>query len=710
MGAVGATSVEQTATVAARASHAGFRPEIQALRAAAILSVLLFHLWPNRLTGGYLGVDVFFVISGFLITSHLLRDIVHGQLSLPRFWARRIRRLLPASLVVLFVTAIAVLVLVPQRLWQQYLSEIIASTVYAQNWFLAANSIDYLGAANEPSPVQHFWSLSTEEQFYIVWPILIALALLGWRLAKKRTADAPLPRRLLFAILLVVTLSSLAYAVYASATDPSPAFFATTTRAWEFGAGSLLAFAATAWLHGRINDRVRGLMAWAGWLTIAVSVYLFTDNTVHPGLLTVIPVAGTVLVIWAGASPSRLSPTAITRLRPVQSLGDISYSLYLWHWPFIVILPIVAGRDPALPDRLIIILAAVVLGYLSYRLIEKPTLRLPLTPRGSTRRWFIGALIAALVVCALPATGFAIQARTIAAAEKAGERLAEEIPECFGAAAVGNEDTCADVLEGKPLVPGTATAAVDFDQLTKGCTAQRDEVVPVPCDYVGGDGSGISVALVGDSHAAHLTALALGLADRYNWRLSILNKGRCPFTDAERTTEERMRTACAEWSAAALELLQREKLDLVVTSQVSGVEFATSGDQSSDEAGVAGLESRWSTLIESGTRVVAVLDNPRPRKKVQTCLEQYWPTEVEKCGHEAVRAFLFDPQVTAVEHFSADEVFPLDFSDLECQNGFCPAVIGAVNVYRDNNHLTDTFVKTLVPIAIDRIPASFVER
>ena len=703
-------SVEQTVIVAARATHAGFRPEIQALRAVAILSVLVYHLWPNRLTGGYLGVDVFFVISGFLITSHLLRDSVHGHLSLPKFWARRIRRLLPASLTVLFTTGVAVLVVVPQRLWQQYLGEIIASTVYAQNWFLAANSIDYLGADNEPSPVQHFWSLSTEEQFYIIWPILIALALLGWRLSKKRTADAPLPRRLLFAILLVVTGSSLAYAVYASATDPSPAFFATTTRAWEFGAGSLLAFAATAWLHGRISEHLRGLMAWAGWVTIAVSVYLFTDSTVHPGLLTVIPVAGTVLVIWAGSSPSRLSPTAITRLRPVQFLGDISYSLYLWHWPFIIIVPIVTGHELRAIEKLGVILVALALAYLSYRFIEKPTLRLPLTPRGSTRRWFVGALVAALVITAVPVAGFAIQARVAADALAASKKFAAENADCYGAAAVGKDAACADVLADAPLFPTTAGAPLDSDQRMKGCTAERDEVVADSCSYVGGDGSGLTVLLVGDSHGAHITSLVLGLADEYDWNVSVLNKGRCPFTDAERTIEEPLRSACAEWNESATQLAKDERFDLVVTSQVSGVEFATSGSQSSDEAGVAGLETRWRTILDTGARIVAVRDNPRPIAKVQVCLEKYWPTRADKCGQDAETGFLFDPQVTAAEAFSPDDVTLLDFADLECQNDFCPAVIGGVNVYRDANHVTNTFMKTLVPFASERIPSSFVAR
>ena len=705
------TSANSPSTVAAApwvatVSAPVFRPEIQALRAVAILSVLLYHLWPNRLTGGYLGVDVFFVISGFLITSHLLRDSTRGFLSLPKFWARRIRRLLPASLTVLLVTGIAVLALVPQRLWEQYLGEIVASTVYAQNWFLAASSVDYLGSENEPSPVQHFWSLSTEEQFYVVWPLLIALALVLWRVTRKPAADATIPRRLLFGILLVVTVSSFAYAIYATATDPAPAFFATTTRAWEFGAGSLLAFAATSWLHGRLSDHVRGLMAWAGWITIAASVSLFTDNTVHPGLLTLIPVLGSVLVIWAGSSESRLSPSALTKLRPVQFIGDISYSLYLWHWPFIVVVPIVTGNSLGTRDKLVIIIVAFVLAYLSYRFIEKPTLRLPLAPRDSTRRWFIGALVAALIVAALPAAGFGLIAQSVAADKSRIDELITDDNGCFGAAVVGNEAECAAELDGLPLVPSTATAATDALPLPDGCIeVARDEHEADPCLYR--QGTGATVLLVGDSHAEQLRPMVLALADEYDWTVWVATKGRCAFSDAERTLEQLMRSACADWGRSALDFVEDKSVDVVLTSQVSGVEFAPIDRQSSDDSGVAGLVTRWQGVLDAGAKVVVIRDNPRPIPGVQLCLEENWPSAAQKCSAEPETAFLFDPQLAAAEEFSSDDVHLLDFADLECTTTECPAVIGGVNVYKDANHLTQTFVRTLGPIAIERLPAAF---
>ncbi|MGH2943554.1 MAG: acyltransferase family protein, partial [Solirubrobacteraceae bacterium] len=227
------------------------RPEIQALRALAVLTVVVYHLWPAAMPGGFVGVDVFFAISGFLITAHLVREVEKtGRLSIWRFWARRARRLLPAALLTLLACAVATLLLVPQLYWQQFLTEIGASTAYVQNWQLAADAVDYLAAENRPSPVQHFWSLSAEEQFYVVWPLLIVVAAV-WA-ARRRLAIA--------IVLALVTGLSLAYSITETAANPAAAYFVTPTRAWEFGAGGLLALLGT---RTRLPDAVRAALSWA---------------------------------------------------------------------------------------------------------------------------------------------------------------------------------------------------------------------------------------------------------------------------------------------------------------------------------------------------------------------------------------------------------------------------------------------------------------
>ena len=202
------------------------RPEIQALRAIAVATVVVFHYWPGLITGGYVGVDVFFAISGFLITGHLVREVERtAKVSLPGFWARRARRILPAALLVLLFCAVATYFWVPLNLWEQFFGEIRASTLYVENWNLAAQAVDYLGAENRPSPVQHYWSLSVEEQFYIVWPVLILIAM-----TLARRGSELLRRRSIAAMLVLLTVASFIYSVIATANDPAAAFFITPTR------------------------------------------------------------------------------------------------------------------------------------------------------------------------------------------------------------------------------------------------------------------------------------------------------------------------------------------------------------------------------------------------------------------------------------------------------------------------------------------------
>ena len=692
-----------------RSTTAGFRPEIQALRAIAIASVLAYHLWPNRLTGGYLGVDVFFVISGFLITSHLLRDSVDGRLNLPRFWARRIRRLLPASLTVLLVTAAAILVLVPQRLWQQFLGEIIASTFYVENWLLANNSVDYLAATNGPSPTQHFWSLSAEEQFYIAWPILIALTLMAWRITRKRADPSARaqPRHLLFGILALVAVASFSYAIYATATDPDPAFFATTTRAWEFGAGSLIAFAPAS---DRMSQSMRAALSWVGWFGIGASVLVFTGNTVHPGALTAIPVVSAILVIWAGASTARWSPTAATGLRPVQFLGDISYSLYLWHWPLIALVPIVSGSELGTVQKIGIIVISTALGFVSYRFIEQPTLRLSLSVGGSARRWIAGAAIAAFVVSVVPVAGIAVVTQVSARNEALAKQLATENAECFGFASVVNATACEARFDPNvPIVPSTTDAPDDVDPRGARCGINRADSDIDPCSYSGGDGSGTRVLLVGDSHAKQLLPLVYSFADENNWDVTILLKGGCPFMDATRDNDPVLAAACRPWNANVLEYIADNPFDLVVTSQRSGVGFLATDGLSSEQTAVAGVESTWRTVLDTGARILAVRDNPIPITGVQDCLERADPADTTACSRSRDESVLFDPQVDAAASIDSPDLYLADFTDLFCTASTCPAVIGGVNVYRDDEgHLTTTIISTLYPLAVERIPESFL--
>ena len=352
-------------SASATAARASVRPEIQALRAVAIGCVVLYHFWPAALPAGFVGVDVFFVVSGFLITGLLVRDAERfGRVRLREFYVRRIRRILPAALVVLSTCAVATLLFVPRIEWRPFLQQVLSSALYVQNWHLARDSQIPRRADLESTPVQHFWSLSVEEQFYLLWPLLIIAALwLATRLGRRRLA-------VIAAMLGVATVASFVHGVALTAQDHNLAYFSTLSRAWEFGVGGLLALAPV--IVGDRLRRTRAVATWLGLAVIAAAALTFTDHELFPGAIALVPVLGTAAVIWAGMPRAALSLAPVAALRPVQWFGDISYSLYLWHWPVIMFAPFIMGRPSQAPVMVLLLVVSIVVAAASKRWIEDP--------------------------------------------------------------------------------------------------------------------------------------------------------------------------------------------------------------------------------------------------------------------------------------------------------------------------------------------------
>ncbi|BDZ62822.1 hypothetical protein GCM10025873_26130 [Demequina sediminis] len=267
-----------------------FRPDIQALRALAVTLVVVYHLWPTRLTGGYVGVDVFFVISGYLITSHMWREAVEtGGIRLGRFWARRARRLLPSALTVLLVTAVASIWLLPAATVGSSLKEILASVFYGENWFLAASSVDYQAAESAASPVRHYWSLSVEEQFYVMLPLLLVGAI--WFARRARLPH----RRVVMGVIVSAALASFGYGLWLTAVSPA-AYFSTFTRLWEFAFGAVVAIAV-----GRVSGRP--WIAALGLVLIVGSAVAFDAATPSLAITRSFPSWGRPLSSSAAAAP-----------------------------------------------------------------------------------------------------------------------------------------------------------------------------------------------------------------------------------------------------------------------------------------------------------------------------------------------------------------------------------------------------------------------
>ena len=361
-----------TRTAPAPAPSSSHRSDIQGLRAVAVLLVVLAHAGVGLTAGGFVGVDVFFVLSGFLITGLLLAEArKRGSVSLLEFYVRRSRRILPAAALTLLVTDVAAFFALNFVRAGDGVRDSLYAAGFASNFRFAARGVDYFAEGDPPSPFLHYWSLSVEEQFYVVWPLLLSLALFGVAVRARRR-PATLRERRLLAVVLVLATASLAWSVRLTATAPTGAYFSPFTRAWELGMGATLAVAASS--LARAPSAAKVILGWAGLAAIAVAAVAFSEGTPFPGAAALVPTVGTALAIVAGmgAETPRLAVARLLALRPMLVVGDRSYAFYLWHWPALVLADAYAGRQLPVSGKLAVVAGAFVLSCVSYALVENP--------------------------------------------------------------------------------------------------------------------------------------------------------------------------------------------------------------------------------------------------------------------------------------------------------------------------------------------------
>ncbi|MEY4434141.1 MAG: hypothetical protein RIR16_181 [Actinomycetota bacterium] len=663
------------------------RADIQALRAIAVLAVIFFHLWPAGLTGGFIGVDVFFVISGFLITSHILNDMERGRFTVVQFWARRVRRLLPASFAVILVSSIAVMALARDSEQVTLLWESIAATFYFENWALAASAVDYLRQDNSTSPVQHFWSLSVEEQFYFVWPLLLLVALGVWALLKKRIEI----RWFALPILLILVVSSLIYSIYLTDSDPKVAYFSTFVRAWEFGAGALVAS-----LPGRdafnAPKLVRQFAAVAGFALIAYSALSFDEAMPFPSYWAAIPVAGTALVIWSNIHHGLMH--RIMALKPVQYLGDISYSAYLWHWPPIILLPLIQQSELGNLDKIVIFVGTLFVAAFSRRFIEKPFIKTKTSRPSISKKTLLATALASVLVAGIAGAGLSAAQNRIDA-ELAELAKAPVLEKCFGATArMADGELCENPQIIEPITPKAELASQDHPRISHpDCPSTNREETEVRLCSIGTPGGKLRILLIGDSHAAQFRTTLGVLAENKGWQFDSASKGGCALSYAARVQDSLLTESCRVWVANVLAKIAEKKYDLVVTSSLSGVTW--SKDPRFEQDPVKGFADIYRAINAMGTDVLVVKDNPRPVKKLSSCIlknEKTWPTD---CAVSPETAFLDDPLPEAVAQVGSTNTKLLSLDNIYCGPASCEPVIGKVLVYRDDNHISNTFAKTL---------------
>ncbi|WP_193750438.1 acyltransferase family protein [Curtobacterium luteum] len=668
------------------------RADIQGLRAVAIGLVVLYHLWPNRLPGGFVGVDVFFVISGFLITGHLVRSI--GTQPTPRllvdFYARRIRRLAPAAVLVIVFVLIASVLLLPATSLAPTGWSALASTLFSQNWYLASQSVSYLEAASQPSALQHFWSLSVEEQFYIVWPlVLLAVALVAHR------RRVPLIRALGTAVLVLGSLS-LVWSLIHTASDPDVAFFDTTARAWQFAFGAVIAL---------LPERVRlpGWLAWGGIACIAVATFAFSDSTPFPGAAALLPTVGAGLVIAARSSEDGVWSWAYaSRFGAVRWLGDVSYSAYLWHWPLIVLLPVALGHALGTREKVAIILATLVLAGASQRLVEEPFRRAPWLTARRRRSFVAGATAAAVLV--IGSIGSVGVSNAATATENAA--LIAKVTRgdsCYAAAALGNREC------------GTAFGKLDRDHLPESladkpvawqddCIDDITENTEKLCSL--GDPSGTETVLLwGDSHAGAWSS-AFDIAGKINhWKVIVAARNKCPSSlvaPDETAWGEKLPEDQQHWCAARNAWVLKSvvpKSDRVVLADL-WANYVFDGGRGNQAKGYERLVESTRAVGRDVTVMQHVpLTGPTLEKKVwgPDCLAKQTPTS---CSNPLASAYPASTSAVfrAMRHdgLGADVRY-VPVEDRFCDESRCYSAIGGVSVYFDGSHLSNTYSTSLGP-------------
>ena len=690
--------------------RAPFRPDIEGLRAVAVLLVLAYHARIPGFPGGYIGVDVFYVVSGFLITGLIVRELrATGRVDLLTFYARRARRLLPAALVVVALTVIASAIVLPPLRVPDVAADGAAAALYVSNIRFAAQATDYLQAELDPSPLLHFWSLGVEEQFYLFWPALLLLV-----------AGRGTNIRRIGLVVGVVALLSFALGVVWTDSDAPLAFFLLPARAWELAVGAALAIGVAR--LSRIPISLTPVVVGAGLALIVIGAVIFDTDTPFPGTAALLPVIGTALVIAGGIPQPLNAMSRLVSVRPMRWIGGISYSLYLWHWPLLVLPAAAVGSELPLPARLGLVALTFVLADASRRWIEDPIRHGRVAKLRPSRS--LGIALVSSVAVATVSLGLGVTAGPPAVAGSIGNasqsaivdlNLPTSLPSTAAATNAPPTPSAEPTLAPTPagpvpadLVPPLATVRQDLPPIyADECHAEWKETAPPDCVYGRKDGK--TVFLIGDSHAAHWFPTFQRLADEQDWRLVSLTKSACPVADLPvyNGTLKRQYTECDTWRTAVLDRISREKPAMVVVSDSRIGQLWVNGNAvpytDREDLWATGLERSLDELRKVAGHVVVIGDTPRPATDAPVCVSGHLDNALA-CATPLSEAIT--PAWTATERTVSTETGStfIDPTAWLCPTVPCPAVIGNVLVYRDGHHMTTPFARALAPYLEPLLP------
>ncbi len=679
-----------------------FRRDVEGLRAVAIVLVVLYHVHAGLAPGGYVGVDVFFVISGFLITGQLVRELrTGGRISFLAFYARRARRILPAALLTLIVTAVASALLLNPLAAKRALHDVPSAIYFGANVHFAAQGADYFDAGLSPSPIQHFWSLAVEEQFYIVWPLLLVVSSLVWLRVRDRSRRERVQRPVIGAVIVILAILagiSLMASIRQTATSPSWAYFSIVTRAWELAVGAVVALALP--LVARLDRRLAIPLSWVGLSCIALAAALFSDTTSYPGDSALLPVLGTAAAICGGSALAsrRFGAEALLRTPPFQHVGAWSYSWYLWHWPALVLVPAVLGHTLSEIQAIAVAVASLVIAVMSFVLLERPIRRIEIVGRRPALGLGVGGALAAIAIAIVALSGSLVG--PLASKDAAPARLTAQHK-------LASSSLRADLIAGARTIkvpsnlrpPLSAMASALPRIIADGCELGfgRDQIKP--CIYGDGD-SHTTVVLFGDSHAGHWFDALNWISNRRHWRLVVMTKEGC--TPAEVTFRADPDSLCARWREKAKARIAGLRPALVIVSWARWLE-----PLASQKAGVPtgyggpwqdGLAAIFQFLRSSAKRVIFISDTPYLPQPAPDCVADHL-SNVRPCTTKRSDATVL-PAIKAAELRIAkqEHINSIDPTSWFCTPKVCPVIVGNILVYHDKSHMTSEWSRFIAPV------------
>jgi peptidoglycan/LPS O-acetylase OafA/YrhL len=700
-----------------------YRGDIEGLRAVAIVAVVLYHAHLGIVPGGFTGVDDFYVISGFLITGQLWRQIeTDGRVRFARFYGKRIQRLLPVSFVVLVVTAVASAHYLPPLQAHAALKDGQSAALYVSNYRFAAVQTNYLTATAAASPFQQYWSLSLEEQFYLVWPLLLAGLALVWRSRSARRPSAASAA----AVLAVVAIGSFLLSLWLTHVSQPWAFFSLPTRAWELAAGGLVAFGTP--LIRKLPDRIAGALGWSGLAAVVGAIVLLPSSVPYPGFAALAPVLGSAAVIASGTARASRGPVLVLSRVGARVIGRVSYSWYLWHWPILILAPYAVGHPLSLAANLGLAVASFLVAVVSFVVIENP-LRLWGWLRAAPRRVLSlgGALtVAAISVClacigslpALAGQGRAPVARLTAAPPAVQTRARTPSPPADPKApnpyirelAAATDQVQAAVARSVPvntvpanLTPTIPDAAGDEPPVfVDGCMDSYLDSNLEPCQF-GDQAASSSVVLFGDSHAGMWFPAVDDAANQLGLRLYTWTKATCPPLQLPIFSPVLGRNfvECDQWRQNVLGQIAQVHPSLVILG-VARHYTDIYGFTPYSPQWLQGLDAMVTDIRRLGPQVLVIGPVPKPPFVVPDCLSIHL-TSATACT-TPLSVGINDPGMASEEATvtRAGGLY-LDVQPWFCTSTTCAGMVDNLLVYRDDNHITATYAAYLGPAVTDEL-------